>query len=55
MPRELSILAGVMTAFTLFFFIYPAPLVELADMAGAVLMQGGLTASELLQDDVAGH
>jgi hypothetical protein len=24
-------------------------------MAGAVLMQGGLTASELLQDDVAGH
>jgi NADH-quinone oxidoreductase subunit N len=55
MPRELSILAGVMTAFTLFFFIYPAPLVELADMAGAVSMQGGLTASELLQDDVAGH
>jgi NADH-quinone oxidoreductase subunit N len=39
MPRELSILAGIMTAFTLLFFIYPAPLVQLADLAGAVLMQ----------------
>lgn len=39
MPRELSLLTGVMAAFTLLFFIYPAPLVELADTAGAVLMQ----------------
>ena len=38
MPRELSLLTGVMAAFTLLFFIYPAPLVELADTAGAVLM-----------------
>jgi NADH-quinone oxidoreductase subunit N len=43
MPRELSILAGVMTAFTLLFFIYPAPLVELADMASSVLVQGDLS------------
>ncbi len=39
MPRELSLLTGAMAAFTLLFFIYPAPLVELADTAGAVLMQ----------------
>lgn len=39
MPRELSFLAGLMAAFTLLFFIYPAPLVELVDAAGAVLMQ----------------
>ena len=43
MPRELSILAGVMTAFTLLFFIYPAPLVELADMASSVLVQSDLS------------
>ena len=40
MPRELSILAGVMTAFTLLFFLYPAPLIELSNMAGAALTQG---------------
>ena len=39
MPRELSLLAGVMAGFTLLFFIYPSPLVHLADMAGAVLLQ----------------
>ena len=39
MPRELSFMAGLMAAFTLLFFIYPAPLVELVDAAGAVLMQ----------------
>ena len=43
MPRELSVLAGVMTAFTLLFFIYPAPLVELADMASSVLVQSDLS------------
>ncbi|CAI8236764.1 MAG: NAD(P)H-quinone oxidoreductase subunit 2, chloroplastic [Alphaproteobacteria bacterium] len=43
MPRELSILAGVMTAFTLLFFIYPTPLVELADMASSVLVQSDLS------------
>jgi hypothetical protein len=47
MPRELSLLAGIMAAFTLLFFIYPAPLVELADAAGAVLMQA--------QDSVAAN
>ena len=45
MPRELSWLSGAMAAFTLLFFIYPAPLVELADAAGAVLMQ----AQEIVQ------
>ena len=39
MPRELAILAGGMAGFTLLFFIYPAPLVELSNMAGAVLMR----------------
>ena len=39
MPRELSLMAGLMAAFTLLFFIYPAPLVEMVDAAGAVLMQ----------------
>lgn len=39
MPRELSLLAAVMSAFTLLFFVYPAPLIGLADLAGAVLMQ----------------
>ena len=39
MPRELSFMAGLMAAFTLLFFIYPAPLVEMVDAAGAVLMQ----------------
>lgn len=39
MPRELAILAGVMAGFTLLFFVYPAPLVVLSDMAGAVLMR----------------
>jgi NADH-quinone oxidoreductase subunit N len=47
MPRELSLLASIMAAFTLLFFIYPAPLVELADAAGAVLMQA--------QDSVAAN
>ena len=39
MPRELSLLAGVMAGFTLLFFVYPSPLVDLADLAGAVLLQ----------------
>ena len=39
MPRELSFMAGLMAAFTLLFFIYPAPMVEMVDAAGAVLMQ----------------
>ena len=39
MPRELSLLAGAMAAVTLLFFIYPSPLVELSNRAGAVLMQ----------------
>jgi NADH-quinone oxidoreductase subunit N len=55
MPRELSILAGVMTAFTLLFFVYPSPLVELADKAGAVLMQDGMVATGMLQEHLAGH
>jgi NADH-quinone oxidoreductase subunit N len=55
MPRELSILAGVMTAFTLLFFAYPSPLVELANKAGAVLMQDGMVATDMLQEHLAGH
>jgi NADH-quinone oxidoreductase subunit N len=55
MPRELSILAGVMTAFTLLFFVYPSPLVELADKAGAVLMPDGMVATGMLQEHLAGH
>jgi NADH-quinone oxidoreductase subunit N len=55
MPRELSILAGAMTAFTLLFFIYPSPLVELADMAGSVLMQGDAISGSALQGHAAGH
>ena len=56
MPRELSILAGSMTALTLLFFIYPAPLVDLANMAGSVLMQGNVSGvTELGQGQVAGQ
>ena len=45
MPRELAILAGGLTAFTLLFFVYPAPFIELADMAGAALTaSGGISA-----------
>ena len=49
MPRELSVLAGVMAGFTLLFFVYPAPLVELSNMAGAVLMQGAAAGQAALE------
>ncbi len=49
MPRELSFLAGAMTAITLLFFIYPAPLVKLAETAGAVLTQSDTLAMPHIQ------
>lgn len=40
MPRELGIMAGVMAGFALLFFVYPAPLIALSDIAAAALLQG---------------
>ena len=39
-PRDLSIVAGVLTAISMFFFVYPLPLIKLAEHASYVLMQG---------------
>ncbi len=38
-PRDLSIVAGALTAISMFFFVYPLPLVKLAEHASFVLMQ----------------
>jgi NADH-quinone oxidoreductase subunit N len=43
MPRELSILAGVMAGFALLFFVYPAPLIDLSNIAAAALLNGAGT------------
>jgi len=43
MPRELSIMAGVMAGFALLFFVYPAPLIELSNGAAAALLNGAGT------------
>ena len=41
MPRELAVIAGVFAGVSLFFFIYPAPLIELATLASDALMATG--------------
>jgi len=43
MPRELSILAGFMAGFALLFFVYPAPLIDLSNIAAAALLNGAGT------------
>jgi len=55
MPRELSFLAGAMTAITLLFFIYPAPLVSLAETAGSVLTQSERMATPPIEFHGGGH
>ncbi len=39
LPRELKLIIGVTSAFTLLFFVYPAPLLRFADAAAASLFQ----------------
>ena len=40
MTRELGIMAGVMAGFALLFFVYPAPLIGLSEVAAAALLSG---------------
>lgn len=39
MPTELSVVSGVFAAFALFFFIYPAPVIDMSANAGKALLE----------------
>lgn len=39
LPRELKLIVGITSAFTMLFFIYPAPLLRIADLAASSLFQ----------------